>query len=300
MRKWIFTIGVLLFIGLLAWYLFIKPYDYRVYFRAATFPGTINQTIKAWDQEQDSSSILQQGSLTDLTQRLTFHDSVHEYHWVIEPVTDSTSDVYVYAKDLNHGLRNRLFIPFSDTDFEKRTRKMILDFDEMLRQHVSKFKVRITGDATTKGTYCACIFERGRQVDKARGMMKNYPFLGSYLVDNDIPLNGPPFIEITQWDREHDSIAYNFCYPILKTDSLPIHPLLTYKIFPPRKAIKAIYNGNYITSDRAWYALLTYAAKNNRNITGLPIEIFHNNPNLGGDALDWTTEVFMPLKDDDK
>jgi GGDEF domain-containing protein len=37
---------VLILLGSLVWYLFIKPYDYLVTFKANTFPGTINQTIK--------------------------------------------------------------------------------------------------------------------------------------------------------------------------------------------------------------------------------------------------------------
>jgi len=61
--------------------------------------------------------------------------------------------------------------------------------------------------------------------------------------------------------------------------------------------LKAIYNGNYITSDRAWYALLDYAAKNGIAVTGLPIEIFNNNPNMGTNELEWETEIFMPLKE---
>ena len=60
--------------------------------------------------------------------------------------------------------------------------------------------------------------------------------------------------------------------------------------------MKAIYNGNYITSDRAWYSLHDYANKNNIKIEENPTEIFHNNPNMGGDELKWKTEVFIPIK----
>ena len=64
---------------------------------------------------------------------------------------------------------------------------------------------------------------------------------------------------------------------------------------PAKKALMAIYNGNYITSDRAWYALLDYAEKNEIPITGLPLEIFYNNPNMGADEKNWKAEVFMPF-----
>jgi hypothetical protein len=44
---------------------------------------------------------------------------------------------------------------------------------------------------------------------------------------------------------------------------------------------------------------MDYADKNDLKISGLPVEVFHNNPNMGGDALKWKTEIYMPLKDMD-
>ncbi|MEH6777641.1 MAG: AraC family transcriptional regulator, partial [Maribacter arcticus] len=71
-----------------------------------------------------------------------------------------------------------------------------------------------------------------------------------------------------------------------------------YKKLETTKGIKAIYNGNYITSDRAWYALLRYAKTNGLNVAPNPIEIFYNNPDMGGNSLNWKTEVYLPLIDE--
>jgi effector-binding domain-containing protein len=78
---------------------------------------------------------------------------------------------------------------------------------------------------------------------------------------------------------------------------LPGHPDLNYKQIPATRALKAIYNGNYITSDRAWYTLLDYAEKMKEEVTPLPLEVFHNNPNMGGNELQWKAEIYMPLKE---
>ncbi len=79
--------------------------------------------------------------------------------------------------------------------------------------------------------------------------------------------------------------------------SLPIHKDLKYKQFNSVKALKAIYNGNYITSDRAWYALLDKAEGKNIELAKTPIEVFYNNPNFGGNELLWKAEIFMPIKE---
>ncbi len=298
MKKIVLALGVLS-CGSLLWYLFLKPYDYKATIIAKTFPGTINQLVKSWGANLDNATDIQQENLRLLRQELVFNDSVHRYQWEITPLTDSTSTIDVYVQDLRHSPWNRLTLPFRDTDFEKRTRKNLLDFHQLLVDHVKEFRITLQGMANMEATYCACTRFKGHQFDKARGMMKDYPLLGSVLAENNIPLNGTPFLEITYWDMARDSIEYDFCFPILKTEGLPQHPEITYREFPEKKALKALYNGNYITSDRSWYALLEDARKKGLEVTGLPVEVFYTNPNMGGDALRWKAEIFMPIKDDD-
>ena len=298
MKKVILVLLPLLVAGLL-WYLFIKPYDYLVTFKARTFPGTINQSIKTWNSTLKDAQLVNQEGLNQLEQNIKFSDSTYLYQWDIIPLTDSTSKVKVYVKDLDHSLQNKIAIPFFNTDFEKRTISTVKDFSEKLNEHIGNFRVKVTGKKELPATYCAYVSVKTNQFGKAKGMMYNYPLLNTILANNGIELNGRPFIEITEWDKETDSIHYDFCYPIIKSDSLPEHPDLKYKQFNSRNALMAVYNGNYITSDRAWYALMDYAGKNDIQVTGLPVEVFQNNPNMGGDALTWKAEIYLPLKNVD-
>ncbi len=282
-------------LGLSIWYLFLKPHDYTVSIKANTFPGTINQVIKTWSKGLENSQDLQQRDLKNLSQRLSFSDSTHTYEWQIKTLTDSTSQVKVYVTDVNNSFQNRLTMPFSETDFEKRTKKTLLDFTEKLNEHIKKFKVTLMGESTIPASYCAYISLKGLQIEKARGMMRNYTMLSSFLVNSNVELKGQPIVEVTHWDQQTDSIYYNFCFPLIKTDSLPKHPFIKYKALPEQKALKAIYNGNYITSDRAWYALEDQAKKLGKEVS-LPFEVFYSNPNFGGDELEWKAEIYLPLK----
>ena len=73
--------------------------------------------------------------------------------------------------------------------------------------------------------------------------------------------------------------------------------MIQYKQYNQVTALKAVYNGNYITSDRAWYALLDYAKQNNIAVNNNPVEVFYNNPNYGGDEMRWKAEIYMPIKE---
>ena len=296
MKKFSAIIGFLT-IGFLLWYLIIKPYDYLVTFKVKTSAGTINQSIKLWNTSLENSSPIQQENLKNLTQQIIVKDSTFNYDWSISSVNDSISKVNVYVTDIDHSFANKISIPFGTTDFEKRTQNIITNFIDKLKEHLNKIRVRVVGIDSTRTTYCAYIPMKGLQIEKARGMMQNYSLLTSVLSAENIEMNGTPFVEITNWNTQNDSIAYNFCFPVIKSDSLPIDPRIQYKQYSGVKALKASYNGNYITSDRAWYALLDYAGNNDIEIVKKPLEVFYSNPNFGGDELKWEAQIYLPVKD---
>ena len=283
--------------GFLLWYLIIKPYDYLVTFKVKTTVGTINQSIKLWNTSLENSSPIQQDNFANLTQQIKIKDSTYNYEWSLSRLNDSITKVKVYVTDLNNSLANKISIPFSKTDFEKQTIKTVSNFTENLLQHLKKIRVTIEGKSSTRSVFCAFIPMKSLQKEKARGMIQNYSLLNSFLSTDNIKMNGTPFIEVTNWNIENDSIAYNFCFPIIKNDSLPKHSLIQYKQYNQVTALKAVYNGNYITSDRAWYALLDYAKQNNIAVNNNPVEVFYNNPNYGGDEMRWKADIYMPIKE---
>ncbi|SHG49980.1 GyrI-like domain-containing protein [Flagellimonas flava] len=295
MKKAGITVGIILVLAL-GWYLFLKPQDYRVSFKAKALPGTINQTLRAWNQIMDGSAPITFLDDGRFEQQLMFNDSVYRYTWNVTPIHDSLSQVDVDIKDLDNSIMNRIKLPFYDTDFETRSKNTLLDFNEFLIDHLDDFKITVIGEEELFSTYCACVAEKKLQREKASGMMRNYSLLNSIIAENEIELNGPPLIEVLDWNEKTDSLSYNFCYPIIRSERLQKHPEVFYKRLFGKNAIKAVYNGNYLTSDRAWYALLAYAEQNDLEVDPKPVEVFFNNPNMGGDELMWKTDVYLPIK----
>lgn len=290
--SWAILVGLIL---ALVFYLFLYPADYKVTFEAKGLPGTINQSLKAWNNEVDGEIISQDG-FDYLEQTIKFNDSTHLYKWQFNAIDDSTSTVTVNIKDLDNSVMNRLKKPFQDIPIALQSSKTVTDFYEFLKDHLESIRITFDGESELKSTYCAYVPLEGKQSDKAKGMMQNYNLLASVMGNNNVQLNGPPFVEITHWDVEKDSIAYNFCFPIIRSDKLPDHPIIKYKRIFAKKALKATYNGNYITSDRAWYTLIKKAKDLNKEVELTPIEYFYNNPNFGGDELKWKAEIFLPIK----
>jgi effector-binding domain-containing protein len=295
MRKKIAVFIVIVLAGALAWLLFVKPYDYVAILEAKTLPGVVNQTLKTWSKSIEEAEIQQETDLNALKQKVVFNDSIFEFDYRIRKVNDSLSTLHIGVNLQGNNPFMRVSNLFSDSDFEKRTRATLLDFNEKLKEHLASFRVHIEGEAELTSSYCAYVPIESEQIQKAMGMMRNHSLLGDVLLENKIELKGQPFVEITEWDRSTDRIKYNFCYPISKTDSLPEEGLVFFKEFKGGPALKATYNGNYISSDRAWYALMEYAKRKGLEVEERPVEVFFNNPNMGGDALTWRADIYLPL-----
>lgn len=295
--KRLFGITVLVgMFGLSVWY-FSKPYDYTVRFESKTLPGTINQSLKLWVKSLDHSEIIESNSINNIKQNFTYNEVSYTYNWELENKNDSLTKVIVDITDSKSSVSKRIAHIFKDTKLKNRAKDNILDFMTILQNHLDSHDVEIIGEAMSPEVYCAFLSFKTVQMLKANEMMKNYNYLSTELLKNKIELQGHPMLEITKWDTKTDSIHFNFCFPILEKDSLPKHPEIKYKTIKPQKSIKAVYHGNYISSDRAWYKLLHYAKKENINLRSKPIEVFHNNPMYGREDRNWKTEIFMPLKE---
>ena len=138
--------------GFLVWFLFLKPYDYLVSFKVKTLPGTINQSIKLWNTTLVGARIESSEDILVLKQIVRYNDSTFQYHYKIDPINDSTSMVKVYVTDMEHSFKNRLTHPLFHTDFEKRVKNSMVELSDNLKEHVSRFKVKIDGDGWTVRT----------------------------------------------------------------------------------------------------------------------------------------------------
>jgi len=283
-------------IALSVWY-FSKPYDYTVTFESKTLPGTINQSLKLWVKSLDNSDIIESNSINNIRQSFDYSEGTYTYNWILDNKHDSLTKVTVDITASKSSFSDRIAHIFKNTKLKQRSKDNIRNFMTLLQSHLESHDVKIIGEAISPEVYCAYLSFGTEQILKANEMMKNYNYLSTELLKHKIELQGNPMVEITKWDKKKDSIYFNFCFPIVEKDSLPKHPKIKYKTLKPQKSLKAIYHGNYISSDRAWYKLLHYAEKENIKLTGKPIEVFHNNPMYGREDRNWKTEIYMPLKE---
>lgn len=280
------------------YYLFIRPFEYEVNFKANTLPGDLIETIRIWDRSVSDAEIVKVDSFSRLDQSITRTGRNYLYRWHFVPGNDSVTNVSIRISQPGRTLSNKLLIPFIEQPIESDAYEIATGFYEILKQHLKITSVKIIGEVELKPKFCVCRTLETDQIEKATGMMSDFPVLTSFVSTFKLKTDGFPIVKVREWSHSQGKLTFDFCFPILRTDSLPSGLPVEYKEFDNVLALKAEYHGNYITSDRAWYALIDYAQKNGYKTTGLPVEYFHHNPNLGTGEQEWQADIYLPLVKD--
>jgi len=280
----------------LGWYLAIRSFEFEVNFKAKTLPGDIIQTIRIWDRSLANAEIAEVDSFYGVRQNIVWDDHRYVFNWYFESVDDSTTHVNVTISEPGRTIINKLLVPFTDQYIERHARDIVQEFYEVLKMHLEITEVSVVGESETTPSFCVCRNMKTSQIEKANGMMRDYGLLTSFISTFNLKEDGFPLIQVREWNHSLGQLKFDFCFPVLKTDGLPASDSITYRELKRDKVLKAVYHGNYITSDRAWYALIRFAEANGYEINGLPIEYFYNNPNLGINEKDWRVDVYLPIK----
>jgi effector-binding domain-containing protein len=292
------VVGIIL-LPFLIWYFGFKKSDYTIHFKAKAATGTVYSGVLDWFETYKKTDtltykIVNHTLYTDLEVELSKAGKTYLYAYDIEPVNDSVSDITVSISEKGKGFYNKLTAPFFPTEFKNKQIQLITNFKDGLVDHLSKLKVKVTGNLTSKPVFVAYINLNSIQEEKAQTMIMNDHFVTSYLAHNKIKIIGTPYLEVLDWDPETKKLNFNYCFPIDKNTKYIPDTKVKFKTIVSVKGLGATYYGNYRTSDRAWYSILDFAKKNKIKTQYKVLEHFFANPFNGGNELDWKTEIIIP------
>jgi effector-binding domain-containing protein len=294
MKRFYLVVTCITLIVLVYYFVFI-PYEFQVRFESKTLPGDIIQTIRIWNRSLPTPGAVTVSNDSSLEQILVIKDRTYKYKWNLISVSDSITKVRIEISEPENRILNKLLVPISTQVIESDAKQIVSKFYTILNEHLKITSVSVLGETFLKPAFCVCRTLQTNQTDKANGMMKYYSLLSSFIDQHYLKPEGPPIVSVNEWDHLKGIIKFDFCFSINPSDSIPDSDSVSYKKFQGQRVLKAIYRGNYITSDRAWYALIQYAKVNGYKVVKTPIEYFHDNPNMGLNETNWKAEIYLPL-----
>ena len=305
MKKIVIAILVLVIAGL-GWYLFIKKYDYQFETTAKYGPGAVSYELSEWKQlnaleNSGDIEVVDRKDFNSLTQKIKLDSSNSlELNWELEKMNDSATSVTLNVLSQKNKLANRLNIvnPFQSSSYIDSLKEQVLNFRRQLKDHQNQYKITPI-DSVVKTPEMDCICSTSRNIaltGKASEMMRTISVLENYILKNKTRLSGLPFLKVTNWNREKDLIDFDFCFPVENIDLLEQTGKVQIKEYSSQKALKLVFNGNYRLSHVSWFDLIFMAKERGYEAKGWPLEIYHDNPKIDSDHLNWKAEVFLPVE----
>ncbi len=282
-------------------FLFTRPSDYQVHFTVKATPDIAYYNILNWDiwNRNESSSkidILSKNPVSNISQKVTQNDTTFIFNWEFKKLNDSITLVRAYVSNPDRKLYNRLTVPFINTRFKIGVRNNLLDIKTRLELMLKKFHYKFTGYHHFEKKSCVYINLKSTPRGKARAMMSNVTELNQFVRQNNLELDGNPFLVVHDWNESKDSISFDFCFPITRIDAVPEHPKIKFMTVESMDALKTDFFGNYGITDITWYNLAEEVKKQGYRSNNKLIEVYFNDPHSGGNELEWKAEIYMGIE----
>lgn len=288
---------IIVLASLSIWYFFLKDYDYSISFNSPVSAGELYQANLNYEYGYMEQPVVGETEpFSKIYKKTSIEGDTINLLWEFFPEDKSGSVAKLKISHPQKNLLTRWQLLFGKTEEQHKIIEETKRFQESTIRNLDLYDITYEGITQTPEAFCACIQLENGVNSKAIEMIKNIDKLSNFVIDNDLKMAGKPRIEILRWDLAANYIAYNFCFPVNTGKNKEISSPLFYKTLPSRPALKAIYKGNYMYSHLAWVNLLEQARNLGHEVVPTPLEIFNDNPEMGGDSRNWETEVYLPLK----
>lgn len=303
MRKIFVSIAFVMLLALIGGITFLltRPADYQAHFTIDAAPDVayfhiLNWNI--WNRNNLSAriDILSKTPVSHISQKVTVNDTTLLFNWEFKKLNDSVTLVRAGVSDPGRKIYNRLTAPFINTRFRKDIRGNLLDIKKRMELMAGSFHYEFTGHHPFEKKSCVYINLESTCRGKAGAMMENVSQLNQFVRQNNLKLNGHPFLVVHDWNESRDSIRFDFCFPILETDAVPEHPKIKFMTVEDMDAVKTDFYGNYSITDISWHNLAEEAKKLGYRTNHKLIEIYYNDPHLGGNELEWKAEIYLGIE----
>ena len=179
-------------------------------------------------------------------------------------------------------------------DFERGLEKL----DSLLTNSMKQYNITIDGITEYGGGFYLYKTTNANNSNISSMMAQQYGSLGAYMAQNGIPMNGMPLTVYQEMNMEDDTVIMSNGIPVAQKIDVADDSGVLCGYMPKMKVLKATLKGNYSNLGEAWQVAMKHIADNNLETSEeKPFEIYTNDPGSFPNPSDWTTEIYIPIKE---
>lgn len=177
--------------------------------------------------------------------------------------------------------------------FERSLEKL----DSILVADMNKYTINIEGVTEYGGGFYVYKTTNANDTNISTKMRQNFGHLMQFIQSSRAQLAGMPLTVYNEMNNNGTVIMSN-SLPIITKLDIPDSADVSLGYMPKMKVLKTTLKGNYTYLKNAWSETMKHLEENGiKQSDQNPFEIYTNDPGKYPNPADWTTTIYIPLKE---
>lgn len=239
-----------------------------------------------------------------IEQRLIMKTSMGEAEgtilWTFEPEDDKTR--VTWSLSGSQTFKEKLAFTLQDKDFTEIFQPVfensLKDLEKGVIRKMEKYSINVDGVTEHGGGYYMYTTTAAKLGEVNRNASKMIEQVSIYMKENNISINGKPFVIYNQRDERNGTTIFSAAVPTPSQVITPAGSPVLNGYLSLQKVVKTTLKGNNKNAAEAWEKTYRYIEENSLEVEpqGQPFEIYITNPLKVDNPAMWVTEIYIPVK----
>jgi effector-binding domain-containing protein len=263
--------------------------------------STGNGSTLNWDGANDSGNIqtLYTKGNDSIVQKMEFNNTSSDVFWSFKDTVGGTKVTWKSIGKMDFTMKvNSFFTGGTQNSLTKVYNQSLANLNKSLDLENNTFGVKVNGIVTKLETFYLRESFTSKISDITRNANVVFSKILTFCKQNNIDLNGRPFIIYHTYDTIKNLTKVSFCIPIKEQIFTSQGSEILAGKLVAFKALKTSLTGNYTYKTKALEQSITYANANHilTGSTFSHLEIFTIGKNETKSPSKWLTEIYFPIK----
>lgn len=241
---------------------------------------------------------------SQIEQRLIMKTSMGEAEgtilWTFKPEDDQT--LVTWSLSGSQTFKEKLAFTLQDKDFTEIFQPVfensLKDLEKAVIRKMEKYSINVDGVTEHGGGYYMYTTTAAKLGEVNRNASKMIDQVSLYMKENNISINGKPFVIYNQRDERNGTTIFSAAVPTPSQVITPAGSPVLNGYLTPQKVVKTTLRGNNKNAAEAWEKAYRYIEENGLEVDpqGQAFEIYVTNPLKVDNPAMWVTEIYIPVK----
>lgn len=241
-----------------------------------------------------------------LVQRLLFDagltDITSEMYWRLEPIEEGTRVSWGLRGEQNFKEKLTFFLRGDEIGklFQPILTRDLATLESTLISKMEAYSINVNGVTRYGGGFYMYTTAAARLSEVPQKGAEMLEQVHSFMVENEISVNGNPFLIYHERDRDNGTAIFSAAIPTTSQVVPPAGSAVLNGYLPSQRVVKTTLRGNHKNSRQAWEEANRYIQENDLTLNpqGEAFEIFITDPLEEVNPALWVTEIYLPIQNE--